>query len=251
MAKIYNLKVNFDRMMHLTKQEFVFLPDIEEKLLRIRKTRAQPFTDKKVITSWNALVGIALMHAYKYLQNAASLKMANTLFGNLLEKHFKNGKLLHSSLNNQVQEQEFLEDYAAMLLFATYIYEESCEHRDLVDALSAKLLSFKKRVWTESNNSDFREVAAQAYDHPTPSSISLAELALLRKKILLNEEYGEVSFGMPLSHDFLNTVASFSQGNLHIYHAPEKLCWEKLPLNSMQLKDRERRECYKGVCRPS
>ncbi len=246
--QIYSLEKNFEGMIHLTKKEFVFLPDIEKKLLSIRKIRTQPFTDKKIVTSWNALTGIALIHAHRYLQDEASLRKASILFTKLVENHYFDGKLVHSSLYDQVQEQEFLEDYAAMLLFATYLHEETQEHEDFIASLTKRILQFKKEVWIESNNTDFREVAAQQHDHPGPASSSLAELALLRKKILLKEDYDELSFGSPLSQDFLNMVASFSQGNLHVYHSPQPLSWKDLPLNSMQVRDKERMECYKGVC---
>lgn len=249
LSKIYHLKENFEAMIHLTKQELIFLPDIENKLLAIRKKRTQPFTDKKIVTSWNALIGIALMHAYRYIQNDSARTKAFTLFDKLMEKHYHNGKLIHSSLNNQVQEQEFLEDYATLLVFATYLHEENNQHKDLITTLTAKLLQFKKEHWVESNNSDFKEVAAQIYDHPTPSSSSFAEYGLLRKNILFNEDYDEMGYGMPLSQDFHNMVASFSQGNLHVYHTPQKIQWEKLPLNSIQIKDGLHQECFKGVCK--
>ena len=52
---------------------------------------------------------------------------AQLLFNNILTQHYQGGILHHSSYQDQVQPGEFLEDYAALLLFATYLYEETAE----------------------------------------------------------------------------------------------------------------------------
>ena len=64
-AKLYEItdKGNFEGNNHLVKNKLMFLPEIEHKLLQVRKKRKQPFTDKKIVTNWNALIGIGLLIA--------------------------------------------------------------------------------------------------------------------------------------------------------------------------------------------
>ena len=76
-----------------------------------RNKKLQPFTDKKILTSWNALVGIGLLIAYRYTGKNSYKEMSVNLFEKLIERHFSNKILAHSSLDNELQTQEFLEDY--------------------------------------------------------------------------------------------------------------------------------------------
>ncbi len=248
--KIHLIKNNNFSSHTLEKLEKSNIEKIEEKLLSLRKKREQPFTDKKIITNWNCLAGIGFIYAYRYTNNEKAKNKSLTLFYEIKKKHYKNKKLIHSSLNNQLQEQEFLQDYAAFLLFTTYIYEETGEEKELLEELKQKLQQFKKNNhWIESNNNDFKEIEAQNFDHPTPSSISLAELALLRTAILTEKEYATMNYRQPLQSDFYNIAALISQGNFHIIHTKEKIDWQQLPLNTIQIQSNHYQDCYKTICR--
>jgi len=133
---------NFEGKNHLIKKKNEYLKEIENKLLDIRKKRKQPFTDKKIITSWNALTGIGLLMASRYLENNEVKLKAKELFGRLLKKHYLNGKLYHSSLGKDVQLNEFIEDYASVLLFATLLYQEDFEGKEIIEELFKKLKEF-------------------------------------------------------------------------------------------------------------
>ena len=169
---------NFAGKNHLLKKKLTFLPTIEKKLLTERKKRPQPFVDQKIVTSWNALAGIGLMMAYRFAGVKKARRKALALFGALLEKHYHGDKLAHTSLNATIQKEEFLEDYAAALILATLIYEETGKHKKAISSLYHKLLTFRdKDGWYQSHNQDFIKIPAPTYDHPTPSAVSLAELA--------------------------------------------------------------------------
>jgi len=239
---------NFEGKNHLIKKKNTSVPEIERKLLALRKKRNQPFVDRKIITSWNALVGIGLVMAWRYTANRQALEKAKKLFSKLLEKHFNNDKLLHSSLDDKVQAEEFLEDYAAVFLLMTYLHEETGEHKDLLEAFRKKVKLFKKGGWIESRNTDFMEIAAESTDSPTPSSVSLAELGLLRMNIMFDEEYKATEYKSPLSHDFYNLAALLSSGDWHLIHSPEKLDWNNLPLNAIQIRSEKIQDCYKMSC---
>lgn len=61
-------KGNFEGKNHLIRKKTGYgkeISAIEEKLLEVRRKRVQPFTDRKKVTSWNALAGIGLLMAGK------------------------------------------------------------------------------------------------------------------------------------------------------------------------------------------
>ena len=249
-SKIYWTDKNFEGMIHLLKKENKLLPSVEEKLLKIRKIRPQPFTDKKVITSWNCLVGIGLLMAYRFTGNVSAKEKALNLLNILLKKHYKDKRLVHSSLKGNVQKEEFLEDYSSLLLFVTYAHEETNNYTDLMKELLIKLEYFRRdNDWVESLNTDFMEVPAKVYDHPYPSTVSLAEMAVLRANILLNKEYLSENYKSPLSHDFYNLMAFIQNGNFHLIHVPNTIDWKDLPLNCMQVISKKIQDCYGKSCK--
>ncbi len=242
---------NFEGKNHLIKQQQKFLPDIEQKLLEIRKQRSQPFTDKKIITSWNALLGIAFMQAWRCCQGRTAKQKAEKLFKALLDKHYTQEKLAHTSLGGNLQQQEFLEDYGALLLFTTYLYEETGNHKDILEQLYNKLRQFKTQgYWIESITDDFKEIPAHQVDHPYPSSTSLAEAAIIRANILLNKECTVLEYRSPLEYDFYNILAFITQGNAPIIHLPYKLDWQLVSYDTIQVKDDCIQYCYERKCYP-
>ena len=242
---------NFGGKNHLLKKKKKFLPALEKKLLTIRKGRPQPFIDRKIITAWNALVGIGFIHAYRYCNDNKALAKARRLADSLLERHYCAGKLARSSFEEDVQTEEFLQDYAALLLFLTYLYEETGGYEKEMDTLAERLSSFRRGTnWVESFNQDFFPVTAETFDHPIPGSISLAEMALVRMCILRGGAYAPSPYHLPLHNDFRNIVSLITNGLFHIVETPEKCEWNTMPVNSMQLKGARFQDCFKGACRP-
>jgi len=246
--ELYHLENNAEGKIHLIKKENSFLPQIEQKLLQIRKQRKQPFTDKKCITSWNALVGVGLINAYRSLNDELLKAKAIILFKNILATQYRQGVLHHSSYKGELQDGEFLEDYAALLLFATYIYEETREYKEMIKTLSHQVERFRDQQWIESHNTDFIKIQASTFDHPTPSSTSLAEMAKLRASIILGEEYPQAEYREPLQHDFFNLMVFVKNGNWHLIHAPHKIEWKHLPANCIQVFDQKIQDCHQQKC---
>ncbi len=234
---VYNIsQENFHGKIHLTRKTFTLIPSIEKKLLRVRKNRVQPFVDKKILTSWNALTGIGLVMHWRATEDPSSLHKARNLLKELLDQHYRNGDLVHSSLDGKLQKGEFMGDYASLLLFVTYLHEESGGYENLMNRLLDKLLSFKGKRWIESRNPDFKEVGALPYDNPVPSSISIAELAILRAGIFSGRSLNPLNLSVPINCDFHNMVSLFTQGFLKVIEMDSYLSWKELSLNEMQLK---------------
>jgi len=261
---------NFEGKNHLLKKNWPDssqaksklekLAKIEAKLLKLRKKRVQPFTDQKIISSWNALIGIGLLLAGRYLEKDAYKTQAFEVYEQLESRHFSAGKLAHSSLDSQLQKQEFLEDYAALLLFTSYLYEEiddkndQKKYKDKLKKLLKLLEQFQDkrdgqlRWYSNLASADFQQIPANSFDHPTPSAISLAELALFRSHKILEKDDLEISYRAPLNYDFHNLVAYFSQGHFHEIKAPQALKWTALPMNSLYLKSQMFQDCTDFTC---
>ncbi len=252
-SRIYEISAegNFEGKNHLVKKQFESTPDIDNKLLLIRKKRAQPFVDKKIVSSWNALAGVGLVMAYRYGGVREAKKKAEDLFSTLMEKHFIDGRLYRSSLDGEVQKQEFLEDYASVLLLASYLFEERSIEKETSEILLNNLQEFnKKGTWYANKVSDFRLVPAEKFDQPIPSAASLAEYAKWRSSLLLGKKIdaGLDEYGMPLSQDFLNMATYLNRGNIHEIHSPDLLDWQKLPINCIQVQGKQYQDCYSHVC---
>lgn len=244
--QVYRQEKNFESKIHLLKRTNTFLPEIEKKLLRLRKKRKQPFTDRKYITSWNALIGIGLLMAYRHCNDSMAKVKAKRLFNNILTRHYREGIFHHSSYDGKLQPGEFLEDYATVLLFTTYLYEETGEHKDRIATLYMQLQKFHNGQWRESKNPDFMEIPAQMYDHPTPSSASLAAMAKRRAEIILGKEYAVAEYKQPFQSDFYNLMAFMK--HWHIIQIPHKIDWKHLGANSMQIYGSKIQDCYQYKC---
>jgi len=240
---------NFEGKNHLVKIRDKYIPDVEEKLLEIRKNRPQPFTDRKHITSWNAYTAIGFLMAYRYAGLESGLDRAERILHLLHERHFTGETLAHSSLDGEIQPGEFMEDYASMLLLLTYLHEENGQYTDLIEIYSNGLSKFHTdEGWIEARNNDFQAVPAQDYDQPIPSGISLAELAMLRMEILKDGEYTLQDYKPPVSHDFANISTLIANGRFHVIHSPKKIDWAELPAGTIQVRSETISDCYKTAC---
>lgn len=224
----YNL-IEFEGKFHLTKNNGEMPAEIELKLLKERKKREQAFRDNKIITSWNALIGIGFVMAGRYVNTNYS-ERALKIFNNLLDKHHIDGQLFHSSFENSVQKESFLEDYASMLLFATYLFDENKIESEIMDNLFEKLVNFKiENVWYESTNSPFGKIPAAEYDHPIPSAVSMAEAAISRYKTQTNRTVEELQLKNPLTYDFFNLAVKWSNNEFANISSLESLDFSNLP----------------------
>jgi uncharacterized protein YyaL (SSP411 family) len=226
-----------------------------DKLLSVRRSRPQPTVDTKIVTSWNCLAAVALIEAGRRLGNASLIGRAEEIEAFLLAEHYRDGRLLHSSNDGAKQHEEFLEDVAAFFLLETYLLEERQfrdgeETRARCEKLSERLSTYRDGdSWFEAKNADFMAVPAQAFDSPTPSSISLATLAETRFRQLSGEFPEPQQFRSALANDFSNFAAAWSAGFVHEVHSPTGIPYEQLPVNVVQIRDEQLSDCFRGVCR--
>ncbi len=222
------------RPVDIPRDEDVPTPDeqnILRDLLSVRRRRPQPEPDRKIVTAWNALTGIALVIAGRYLDLPEWLHRARTLRDALLASNgevdtFRTTsdvpsgltvQLVRSSLNGEKSPGEFLEDYAAFLLLETYLMEAGPPgpdtparavpppSADTLEDLERQVLRFYHSEdglvapgWSLAITEDFSSVPADEFDAPTPSAISLAEYALLRSTQLRNTPLSSIPGAPPI-----------------------------------------------------
>jgi uncharacterized protein len=240
----------FEGKYHLLRQSAESDGLIERKLLDIRMKREQPFRDEKIITSWNAYTGIALLMAQRYAGIETKGK-ATRLFQNIMKKHrLQNGFMAHSSIGSHVQQMSFLEDNAAMLLFATYLFEEGSAIADEMDQLYQALINFRiNGQWYESMGTVPGNIPASVYDHPVPSAVSAAQAGIARYSIMTGQHIElPQAFMSPLSYDYYNLAVKWAKGDFPVISGPEIPDFSKLPPGVIFYRSKEWTMCRNSHC---
>jgi uncharacterized protein len=242
---------NFEGRIHLIRRNATLVDDIENKLLLIRKLRKQPASDDKILCGINALVAIAMAQAGRFLDRPDLEKNAAVLVKNILNKFWNGKTLMHSLYRNKFQELNFLFDAAAVLTAVTMLYENDKSWGDLMSDFVLYTESFKVRgKWIESVAPDFQTVYASWSDHPMPSSVSLAEMGLIRAGILTGKEVPVYKFREPFISDFYNITVMMSCGLFHVIETSKPVSWRVLPVNSITTRGINETDCFQGSCRP-
>jgi uncharacterized protein YyaL (SSP411 family) len=235
---------------HLIKRSDVSLNNIERKLLAVRNKRKQPSRDDKVISGINSLVVIAMLHAGRWLNNSHLEDKAASVMRNLINRFWDGLSLGHSYYNGIFQKQGFLFDAGATLTAISMLCENDSYWNDLMLKMTRYVKSFKEgEKWIESESEDFQTVYTSCFDHPVPSSVSLAEMGLTRAAILSSEDTKSVDYRRPFQSDFYNINALLSNGLFHVFTSVRLIPWDSIPVNSVQLRGDVESDCYMGTCK--
>ena len=241
---------NFEGRIHLIRKNDVDLRDIEEKLLTLRKKRPQPARDNKIICGVNALVAIALIQAGRNLERPQLEEKAAQIIRRLVDLFWDGKALGHSYYNGAKQNQSFLFDAAALLTAISMTYENDASWNTLMTTMAAYVESFRDgEKWVESRAADFKPVFASWFDHPVPSSVSLAEMGLTRVALITGKEKKSKSYRVPYQADFFNITAMMTNGLFHVISSRSAVAWSQLSPNSLQMRGETESDCYRGTCR--
>jgi len=102
--------------------------------------------------------------------------------------------------------------------------------------------------WIESDAADFRTVYASFFDHPFPSSVSLAEMGLARAAMLDGRDIPQINYMQPYQSDFYNITVMLCNGFFHVITSQKAIEWNKLPVNSIVVRGQPEQDCYMGTC---
>jgi hypothetical protein len=252
-AASYHLpeKGNFEGAIHLTRNDDLPLIRIEEKLLARRRLRPQPGRDEKILCGVNALVACALVQAGRMCGRPELETKGAATVKKLIEVFWDGTRLAHVLANGKLQKESFLSDAAALLLAVTMLRETDESWANTMGALTAYTAGFRESGrWLESSLADFKPIAAFSFDHPVPSGVSLAVMALARMAVLNGTTVEPLEYLRPLQSDFFNIAVMIGQGLFHQVHAKAAIDWERLPGNAIQFRGEPESDCFRGECRP-
>jgi uncharacterized protein len=154
--------------------------DLEESrqiLYRLRQTRKQPRLDRKILTSWNALMIRGLAHAGEILKEPKYLRAAETCADHLLGTHRDSGGGL---LRGGTKQSGFLDDYAFLIqaLLALHRIEPA---RELAGIMRERFYDQGEGgfFYTEERATDLIVRQMVGSDSPLPSGNGVAAMTLL------------------------------------------------------------------------
>lgn len=240
---------NFEGRNHLLRKSNAELQEIERKLLALRNQRPQPSRDDKILSGLNALVATALIQAGRLLDRPELEEKGSALTQRILDVFRNSTSLGHSLFKGKRHDQPFLSDISSLLLAITLLAETSDKWFKTMEELTQVLLTFREEgKWVESRADDFRPVGASWFDHPTPSGVSLAEMALTRSAILSGNDLPPTEYVRPWMSDFYNINVMIRNGLFHVYTTAKPLPWNSLPAHAIQKRGIPETDCYRGSC---
>jgi uncharacterized protein YyaL (SSP411 family) len=153
------------------------IPYYHEAIKALQKRREEkrvyPFIDKKVITSWNAMMITTLFKASRV--DEKYLKPAKKSLGKLLESIYIHSQLFHSTIIGKTPRiHAFLEDYAYLCEALIEAYETTLDETHLITAQKLANAAIDKYyaqgLWKFSRG-EF-ETDADIHDSSYPSSLA-------------------------------------------------------------------------------
>lgn len=178
----------------LTLNELIIrLGVIQNALFEIRKKRATPTIDDKVLTDWNGLIIAALAKAGTVFGEPKYLETAMKTADFILNQMLKDGVLYHRYAKGETAVEGFLDDYAFFVYGLIELYEATFEDKylqaaaDLTKTMIIKFWDDKNGGFYQTQNSEATlPRIKQLYDGAAPSGNSVALHNLLWLSRLTN-----------------------------------------------------------------
>ena len=169
--------------------------DVMKILSEIRSKRKYPFIDKKVQTSWNAMMIKSLFTLGEI--DKKYTEIAKKHLDSLLKSMYIGGELYHSTLIHKTPKvKAFLEDYAFMGVALISAYEATGDEFYLISAqrFANKALEefYDKGRWFFSTGEFTTE--AEISDNTYPSTVSVMIDLLLSLGSLVESKYAHFAF---------------------------------------------------------
>ncbi|WP_405382945.1 thioredoxin domain-containing protein [Maribacter sp. LLG6340-A2] len=197
-------KEEFAKTHHLNLNDFIKLRNQWISTLKThRKLRIAPHIDKKIIASWNALMITGYIDAYRSLGSKNYLEEAQKTMDFIKTKMYLKGSLSHSMVNDQLNTNGFIEDYAFLINASLNLYSVSLDQSDL--NFAQELLAHANTLFYDEVSSLYRYTSHSKHiakiiktdDGVMSSPNSVMALNLLRLgHLLYRKDYMEKSDSM-------------------------------------------------------
>ncbi|WP_345975900.1 thioredoxin domain-containing protein [Sulfurimonas sp. HSL3-7] len=173
----------------VTVQRPGWFEKVKPYLRKLRKPRAYPFVDKKIQTSWNAMMIKALFELSVY--DNSYLEQAIASMEALLMK-MNDGRLMHSALIGKPAKIEaFLEDYAYLGTALVTAYEVTSNRQYLREAERLANIALERYYETGQwyfSRGEF-ETLGEVNDGSYPSAVAVMTDLLLSLASLIDKNY--------------------------------------------------------------
>jgi len=162
---------------------------MREKLFVIRKKRAAPSRDEKILADWNGLMIHALASASRVLNETRFLEAARAAAGFFIDKMFpEKGGILHRYKDGHAFLGGLLDDHAFMIRGLVSLYEASFDRLYLDRAVSLAGICLEKFrdkengafYFTPDDGEKLLTRQKTVYDGATPSGNSVMAAELLK-----------------------------------------------------------------------
>ena len=120
----------------LNRKEEEALQESLQKLFEVRKKRAKPGWDDKVLADWNGLAIRAIAKAGDAFRRPEWVELAAKAYAFVQSKMFTDGRLFHSFRQDKLKAPATSADYANMISAALALHQITGEKRYLGDAAS-------------------------------------------------------------------------------------------------------------------
>lgn len=169
--------------------------ELNKKLFEARSKRTHPSIDKKILTSWNAMMSIGFLDAYVATGDRHYLEVASKNISHIESSLVSNKHVIHSMFENVKGTTGFLDDYA--WLAKAYIQLYQCtfdvtwlqKAKDLTDVAVKKFKNVENPMFLYSENG-----IVEYYDNVIPSSNSvLADVLLSLGEYFEDPSYLEIA----------------------------------------------------------
>ena len=170
----------------------------EELLFTVREKREKPRLDDKSLTSWNAIMLIGYVDAYKALANPHYLAIAEKNAQFIIEKQWSpEGFLHHSYKNGKSTIEGFLEDYAFAIQAFISLYQATLKENYLHQAKQLTDYCFdyfydEKQQFFAFNSRNASQLIAKHFeteDNVMPASNSVMGNNLYVLSLLFHNDY--------------------------------------------------------------
>lgn len=202
---------SYFEMNGLSEKEFSDkLNECREMLFRVRAKRPRPFTDDKIMTSWNGLMISGFAYGYQVTGNRRYRDAAIAAADFIIAKLSDDKILLHSYRDGKTTSGPFLEDYAYYIRGLIDLYEIEYDYDRI--KLAEKLSQSALDLFADSDGHYYLSPADNSEHYMRPKDISDGALPSpgsiqLNNLIRLSEIAGRKDF-LKEAEKGLNAVSS-------------------------------------------
>ncbi len=184
-----------------------------EKIFEMREKRVKPHVDDKVLTDMNGLMAAAFAKAHRAFGEEIFLEQSRKAADFVLEKLYKDGRLLHRYRDGESAINGYLDDYAFLTFGLTELFLSTMDAKYL--ATARNLVKWSKELFYDKNEGGFFGSPSdgeklpvrmkEGHDGAIPSGNSIHMYNLLRLGTILSD-HKLIDDGISVANAFASDI---------------------------------------------